>query len=235
MKTTTIILLVLSAGLLTVPALAQDTSWAELGSAPTRAYLNLGTQGVGAGVAKSLNNSVDLRVGISTLSYSRSVTGESLHTDASLKLNNLGLYADYFPFESSGFRLTAGVQAGTNQVNLIGKPSNNTITVNGQNYVVANAGDSVTGKLDMGNTAPYLGLGYSQHGPNKSGLSLNFDLGVRFGKADVSLTRNGFTNLPQAQQAQMDADLKTEQNKLTDDLKVLKTYPVVSLGLSYRW
>jgi len=101
-------------------------------------------------------------------------------------------------------------------------------------YSVA-AGDSITGQLNMGSSAPYLGLGWSQHGVNQTGLSFNFDLGVRFGKADVSLTRNGFSALPTATLAQLDADIQTEQTKLANDLKVLKTYPVIGVGLSYRW
>lgn len=220
-------------GLCTLAA-AQDSPWAALNASPARAYINVGTQGVGGGVAKSFNSTFDLRVGVSVLNFNKSASGQSLNADVGLKLQNLGLYADYFPFESSGFRLTGGVQAGNNKVNITGKPSDGQIKVGAGTYTVT-PGDSITGKLDMGNTAPYLGIGYSQHGPNKTGLSWNFDLGVRMGKADVSLTRNGFSALPQELKVQLDSDLRTEQTKLTDDLSIIKTYPVIAFGLSYRW
>lgn len=228
------VLTALVLGSLCTVAVAQNGPWAALTASPTRVYTSVGTQGLGGGIAKSLNSTLDLRVGLSVLNFNKSASGDSLNAEVGLKLQNLGLYADYFPFESSGFRLTGGVQAGNNKVDITGKPSNGQIKVGAGTYAV-NPGDSITGKLDMGSTAPYLGIGYSQHGPSKTGLSLNFDLGVRLGKANVSLTRNGFGTLPQVLTTQLDADLKTEQTKLTDDLSILKNYPVIALGLSYRW
>lgn len=215
---------------LSAAAMAQDSGW---GTSPTRVYGALSTQGVGFGVAKALNSSVDLRAGLSVLNYSTTGRGD-INADANLKMQNVGFYADWFPVESSGFRLTAGYQFGDNKVDITGKPSGGTLNVGNGTYSVA-AGDSITGQLNMGNSAPYLGLGWSQHGVNQTGLSFNFDLGVRFGKADVSLTRNGFSALPTATLAQLDADIQTEQTKLANDLKVLKTYPVIGVGLSYRW
>ena len=205
-----------------------DAFW----SGPTRIYANVGTQGVGLGLAKPLTPEIDVRANFSTLSFARSVVGDSLETEAKLNLSNLGLYADYFPF-NSGFRLTGGVQTGKNQVELKSKASG-TVTVNNTQYV-GGANDNITGRLDLSSTAPYLGLGYSSHGVGSAGLSLNFDVGVRLGNADVSLTRNGFTALPAVLQTQLDKDLLVEQTKLQDSLNVLRTFPVISLGVSYVW
>lgn len=210
-------------------AQAQEASLVSMKDAPTRVYGSVGTQGVGVGMSKPLNSALDLRAGLTTLTYSMSGKGD-INADASLKLQNLGVYADWFPFESSGFRFTAGVQTGTNKVEITGKPRGNSINVGGTNYALS-AGDSVTGKLDMGRTASYLGLGWSQHGADKTGLSFNVDLGVRLGKADVSLTANGSAPF----KAAVANDLLKEQTKMADDLKVLKTYPVLGLGLSYGW
>lgn len=199
----------------------------------TRVYTDIGTQGVGLGVAFGLNESFDARVGMTSLKLNRSFKGDTLDTDAQLKFNNIGVYGDYYPF-GGGFRLTGGVQMGQNKVDLKSK-LNGSVTVNGNTYTGA-AGDSINGQLDFGSTAPYLGLGYSSRSnQTNTGLSLNFDLGVRMGKADVALQANGFNNLSPTQRAQLDADLAKERAKLQDDVKVLKTYPVLSLGLSYRW
>jgi hypothetical protein len=199
----------------------------------TRVYTDVGTQGLGLGVAFGISESFDARIGMTSLKLNRSIKGDTLDTDAQLKFNNIGLYGDYYPF-GGGFRLTGGVQTGQNKVDLTSKP-NGSVTVNGHTYTGA-PGDSITGQLNLSNTAPYVGLGYSSRGDQtNAGLSLNFDLGVRMGSADVSLQANGFNNLPAAQRAQLDADLAKERAKLQDDVKVLKTYPVLSLGLSYRW
>ena len=233
MKRITKTLAVLTFGGLSLSAWAQESGWSALQSSPVRVYGGLSTQGLGMGVAKAIHSSVDLRAGLSVLNYSTTGRGD-INADANLKMQNLGVYADWFPVESSGFRLTVGYQFGDNKVDIKGQPSGGTIKVGNGTYNVA-AGDSITGQLNMGSSAPYLGLGWSQHGANKTGWSFNADLGVRFGKADVSLSRNGFSTLPAPLLTQLDADIQTEQTKLADDLKVLKTYPVLGVGLSYRW
>lgn len=206
---------------------------AEIGRHTTRVYTDIGTQGLGIGVAFGMTDSIDARIGMNSLKGSGSFNGDSLTTDATLTFNNLGLYGDYYPF-GGGFRLTGGVQTGKNAVDIKGKFSG-TVTVNGNTYAAA-PGDSIDGKIDLGSTAPYIGLGYSSRGDQSSaGLSLNFDLGVRMGTADVSLQATGFNSLSAAQRTQLNADLTKERAKLEDDVKVLKTYPVLSLGLSYRW
>ena len=206
---------------------------AEIGRHTTRVYTDIGTQGVGLGVAFGMTDSVDARIGMNSLKGSGSFKGDSLTTDAALTFNNLGLYGDYYPF-GGGFRLTGGVQTGKNAIDIKGKFSG-TVTVNGNTYNAA-AGDSIDGQINLGSTAPYIGLGYSSRDDQSSaGLSLNFDLGVRMGKADVSLQANGFSNLSAAQRTQLNADLAKERAKLEDDVKVLNMYPVLSLGLSYRW
>lgn len=235
MKLQNTISVLLALGSLSVSAVAQDTAWNKLSNSPTQVTGSIGTQGLGVSVAKTLNSSFDARVGLSALSYSTSTKGADFDADAKLKLQNLGIYADYFPIENNGFRITAGAQFGKNKVDITGKGKIGTITVDGVNYAYDASKDSITGQLNMGNAAPFLGLGYSSRGNNKTGLSFNFDAGVRFGKADVSLTRSGFGTLSAADQIKLDNGLNAEVAKVRNDLKALKTYPVIALGLSYTW
>ena len=235
MKLQNTICVLFALGSLSVSAAAQDTAWNKLGTSPTQVTGSIGTQGVGVSIAKTLNSSFDVRVGLSALSYSRSTKGADFDADAKLKLQNLGIYSDYFPIENNGFRLTAGAQFGKNKANITGKGKNGLITVDGVDYAYDGSKDSVTGQLNMGNAAPFLGLGYSSRGANKPGISFSFDAGVRFGKADVSLTRSGFDTLSPSDQNKLDDGLKAEAAKVRKDLKALKTYPVLAVGLSYTW
>ena len=215
----------------------------DLQSAPSssRVYVDIGTQGLGLGYAHRLTESVDGRVGISSLKLSTETKGDanqngnSFEATAALDLTNLGLYADWHVF-GGGFRLTSGVQVGTNKLDVKGKVSNvNQITLNGNSYTGANNA-RVDGQINLGSTAPYLGIGYASRGSAESqGFSLNFDLGVRLGKADASLKASGFDGLTANQKAQFDSDLAKEQAKLQDKASILKTYPVLALGVSYRW
>ncbi|WP_310626262.1 hypothetical protein [Limnohabitans sp.] len=205
-----------------------------------RIYTDIGTQGVGIGYAQRLTDSVDARVGMTSLKLKRTAkggannNGATFDAEATLNFTNLGLYADWYVFDG-GFRLTSGVQLGANKLDINGNVSANQITLNGKTYVgTANA--RVLGGVDLGSTAPYVGMGYASRGSaNSAGLSLIFDLGVRLGKAETSLNASGFDNLSAADKAQFESDLAKERAKLQDKLGVLKTYPVLSLGLSYRW
>ena len=209
---------------------------------PSRVYVDIGTQGLGLGYAHRFSNSVDGRLGFSSLKLSTTAKGDvagsngnTFEAVADLNLTNLGLYADWYVF-GGGFRLTSGLQVGTNKLDLNGKVSGaNQITLNGTTYTgTPNA--RVDGRINFGSTAPYIGIGYASHGrPDSKGLSLNMDLGVRLGKADASLKATGFDGLSPTDKAQFDSDLAKEQAKLQENVSILKTYPVLSLGLSYRW
>ena len=61
---------------------------------------------------------------------------------------------------------------------------------------------------------------------------MTFDLGVVFqGPPRVSLTATGTASSNQTFQN----DLRMEQTSLQEDLNVFKHYPVVALGISYKF
>ena len=81
-----------------------------------------------------------------------------------------------------------------------------------------------------GSALPYLGLGFGTPAAKSSGFGFLFDLGVGIGKPTVSLTSTaGGGN------AQLQSDLNAQIAKSQDDANKLAVYPVVSLGLAYRF
>ena|SRR5438309_1480446 len=81
------------------------------------------------------------------------------------------------------------------------------------------------------NAGPYLGFGFGTPANTGGGLKLLFDLGAIITKPTISLTSTGA-----ASNAQLAADLQAQETKTQHDVrKYLKVYPVLSLGLGYRF
>jgi hypothetical protein len=93
--------------------------------------------------------------------------------------------------------------------------------------------------VDFDPIAPYAGLGFGRAPGSGSGLGVTLDLGVLFqGKGDVTLTpripAGSPLNDPVARQA-FQILVDREERDLQDDVNDYDMYPVVSLGISYRF
>jgi hypothetical protein len=97
--------------------------------------------------------------------------------------------------------------------------------VNGNTYTAAEVG-VLTAQVKFHKTSPYLGLGWG--GAPSAGLHFIGDIGViAQGKPTVTLTdSNGGISA---------ADLQQSQERLQHDLDKFRWYPVVQVGLGYRF
>ena len=185
-------------------------------------YLDLGMNGIGLGYGHSLSENWAARVQYNK--YLRSFTGDvgDYGAQANMKLDftlsSLQLLADWYPF-SGGFRFTGGVVKNDNKISLAATNAN-----------VGNlTGQTVNGEITMSKSpSPYLGIGYSSRPQSASGFGFVFDFGVMGQDPDVSLSIPGATA---AQQADIDQQIA----KTRSSLSPLKTWPVLSLGLSYSF
>ena len=90
----------------------------------------------------------------------------------------------------------------------------------------------MTGNIDFNEVAPYVGLGWGTPFGKEARWTIMFDAGVMFqGSPNVDLSANGTL----ANNSAFAADLEREKNNLKDDLDTYRFYPVVSLGLAYRF
>ncbi|MDP9139409.1 MAG: hypothetical protein M3O62_01280, partial [Pseudomonadota bacterium] len=127
---------------------------------------------------------------------------------------------------------------------------NDQYEVGGREYT---ATGRIDGDVDFGSAAPYLGLGWGGT-TSGNGFGLSFDAGVMFADApsvlltaqgracDSTLTAcdpsgpSGFdveSNDPRAQAFR--GELDNERQEVEQDIEGLRYWPVVSLGLHYRW
>lgn len=188
-----------------------------------------GTTGVGADVAFSLMPTLAARIGYSGLSYNHDVDVTDVNYDGKLKLSNANLLLDFSPL--GPFRITGGLIVNDNKVDITGRPSGGSYTINGVVYPASAIG-SLNGTVKSGNrAAPYLGIGYG----NVAGLGVNFyfDLGVMFqGTPKASLNAACGSALTPAQCAQLGNDVAAEQVRLQNDIKNFKYYPVANIGVT---
>ena len=147
--------------------------------------------------------------------------------DVSLSAGSLTL--DYYPF-AGRFFLTVGAMLPDMEANVTGRPKDNgEYEFNGNTYTADDVG-TLQGKLTIADgVQPYAGLGW--RGSHKSGFGLFSELGVMATNVDVSLNATG----PAADRDDFQRDLRREEQRLEDDAKKLRVYPVALIGISYTF
>lgn len=198
--------------------------------------LNVGTLGAGIEYSSSFNEMFALRTGLNGFNYSDTLTESGIKYDADLELKTASLILDYHPF-SNGFRLSGGAMYNGNQVKVTGKPDGTAgnIEINGNNYDSTKVGQ-VDGKVDFNTFAPYAGIGYSSSKTNTSGFSFNTEIGAMFqGSPKAKLTATRGTTITDNAWADLQGELAKEEAQLNDELSDFNIYPVVSIGLGYKF
>lgn len=183
-----------------------------------------GTLGLGLEASTSLLESLNARLGYNAFSYETDQTIDDIKYDLDLDLQSLSLLLDWHPL-GGGFRVSAGVLANGNEFKGSAPVGNYTIG----DIPFTSVG--LDASVDYKSTAPYLGIGWGNSVASEKGWGFNVDLGVMFqGSPEASLIPTG----PNAGLVP-DSELIKEQQKLQDDVDDFKYYPVLSVGISYRF
>ncbi len=224
MKTKAVVVLLAVAFLLVC---ASNLLYAEDGRFALSA--KAGTLGLGLEAAASINTHFDARVGVNAFIRGYSGTESDIKYDIDLTLLSFAGLIDWYPTQA-GFRLTGGVLLNKNSLDLKAT-SSASYDIGGTTYTAAEVG-TLKGELDFKDLAPYAGIGWGKHFGRKSSWSLNFDLGVMFqGSPKLDYTTDGTLS----SNAAFRADLDREMQDAKDELDKFKYYPVVSVGVTYRF
>jgi len=200
---------------------------------PAEAYaqsigVGVGTQGFNAEVGVDFGEQFGIRASGNYFSMSHDVDGDDVNYDGDLRLQSLGLLADFYPFQT-GFRFSGGAYLNRNKVDITATPTDN-VEIGGTTYTPAQLG-TLDGRIKFNDISPYGGIGYtsSRYEP---GLSFVVDAGVMFqGGSDVTLTANGSANTIPG----FADDLEQERQDIKDDVDDFKYYPVLRVGIAYRF
>ena len=187
------------------------------------------TLGFGGELDYAVNSYFTARVQFNRYNYSYSGTKQQIDYDFDLHLKSYAAMLDWHPF-AGGFRVTGGYFSNKNQIDAVAVPQGS-YTINGHTYTAAQV-LTLYGTVGFKPDVPYLGIGWTTLGPTDTGLGFTFDLGALFqGTPQANLYATG----PITTHAQFKQDLAAEQLKLQDDVNNYKTYPVISLGITYRF
>jgi hypothetical protein len=187
-----------------------------------------GTGGLGAeatlrGVAGF--SAVDFRVAGESYGLSHNVTYDAIAYSGKLDLSDVGAYVDLHPFSGVPLVASFGVETGQRRLKVHAVPAIASVTIGGVVYSTAQVG-TLDGAVQLSKSTPYLGLGWRQ--PIGSHLFLKLDAGAAFGSTPA-VSLNASSGLV------AQADLANERSKIAHDANLLKTYPLVTAGLGWRF
>ena len=213
---------------------AQEIPAPTVGREPSKFALvaEAGTTGFGPALVFTVNPKFTLTLGYTWLDHDYDVESDDAEYDGKLKLSNFKALANWHPW-SSAFHFSGGLFASDNQIDVTAKPkAGNIFEINGRDYGSSQI-TSLTGNASFeDDIAPYIGLGWAKS-PANSGLAFYATIGVFFaGDASVRLSGQG-TNI--ANNVQLQSDLRQEEREINDDLSDLAVYPVLQLGIQYRF
>lgn len=196
-------------------------------------YVGAGAFGLQLGYAHAINPQLNVRADYMTLGSRSEISNESnTEYKSQLNWNRKALLADWFPSETSGFRVTGGATFNSIKVDLTAGGAGQKVDINGKSYVLG-ANDSLNIQVKFPQTTPYLGIGWGLK-PGIKGWGFHTDLGVSFGRFRVTETRQGeLANGGKLGVQQSDVD--KELTEVRDSVAKLKVLPQLTIGGSYSF
>jgi len=220
-------------------ALAGLASFARPAAAQLTADVQAGTLGVGGGLAWPLAPWLAVRVEGNVFSgISRSERAGGNRYQARLDLGNAAALLDWHP-AGGGFRVSAGAMYDANRIEGDSEPSSAGTYTIGRLQLPASLVGTLHGKIDFATVAPYLGLGWGTAPRAGPGFGVSADLGVAFqGRPRVSLTPEPPPGSPLNSPAAIAAlapELALEEAKVEQKIDNYRYFPVLTVGVSYRF
>ena len=219
-----------------------------LGNGAAYVGLHGGTLGLGVNAGYDFSNDLAIRglVNYFTLDFDKEKAGNKY--EGELDLRSLGLVLDWHPFWGA-FRVTGGGFLNRNRLSASTQGMDLGIGLGTYDA-------DLNFQMDFEKAVPYVGIGWTS-GRGRGGLAFTADIGALFrssprvsasGRAlggaiecEFSVSRDGDAEVhcPDGrvpdELLKLGSNLQDEHQQLLDDLDKLKVYPVVSLGVSYRF
>lgn len=215
--------------------------------------LAAGSLGAGVQGAVSVTKYSNVRGGFNDFSYNDTFSKDGITYGGTLKLRSAQVTYDQYFAHMGGFHISPGAliyngNAGNATANV---SSGQSFSLGGTTYYSgATSPITGTGTIGFNKAAPMVLIGFGNLLPRSSRhFGVSFEAGVVFqGSANARLNLAGSacpsaaaaagpaSNCPNAAtDALVQANVQSEQNKLNTDLNPFKYYPVISLGVSYKF
>jgi hypothetical protein len=193
------------------------------------AGMGIGSEGIGIqGTTAIIPRTLNLNIGVNYLHLSRSFKSSNVNYNGGVNLQGEPITLSWFPFHGN-FDVTAGVFINQNSFDVTGTPSGGTYTINNHTYLAQQVG-TLSGNTHFNGAAPYVGIGWGD--PMDGGrLTLTANVGALYqGAPNVALSASGSSSNPQ-----LASDVQAEQAKLNSKLSGYQWWPVMGVGLMYRF
>ena len=197
--------------------------------AATAIAVGVGTLGYQVALSQSISENLNLRLTHNTASKQLDGETDGVNYDYDFEFSSNSLLIDWHMFDGS-FRLTTGALINDNQIHAQSDIDGLTLNVGDNTFTRAEVG-RLEGDIGFDSYAPYLGFGWGR--AIADGFSVVFDLGVVYqGQPEVSLQTIGGTL---SDNPLLLEQVEREEQELQEDVDEFDLYPVISLGLFYRF
>jgi hypothetical protein len=208
----------------------------------------LSSRGLGVNATTNLTSQLNGRLSLAGFTYSMDQDLDNISYESDLTLMTVGGLVDWHPF-SGGLRLSTGLFLNFNGIESKATPaSSSNYTFNNVSYS-GSLIDSLSADIEFNTLAPYVGIGWGNPIQKDSNWFFHSDIGVMFtGKPSVSLSAstnsaNILTSVSNDATAaatltsEIATNVAAAQSEIENDdaLTYFQYYPVISLGLSYRF
>jgi hypothetical protein len=205
--------------------------------------LKASSLGLGIEAAAGLTDSTNIRIGFNDLNIGHNLTSDGIQYTGRARLRSVQANFDWFflgPLHlSPGVLLYDGNQLTATAF----VPGGQQFTIGGTTYT-SNPSNPVngTGSIGINKVAPMLLIGIGNMVPRSGGhISVHAEAGVAYqGQPAVALNLAGSAcgtlgcdNV--ATDPTIQSQVRDEQSKIASKLTIYKFYPVVSVGISYRF
>jgi hypothetical protein len=204
------------------------------------------TLGIGAEGALAVTESGNVRVGFNIFNYSRTFSKSGINYNGELDLRSFQITYDQYLI--SGLHISPSLLAynGTHVDATAAVPAGQSFSLGGTTYFSGQTNPiNGTGTATARKVAPAILLGFGNLVP-RSGkhLGVNFDAGVVFqGSPTTKLNLTGSACVVNSTTACLNAgtdptvqaNVHKEEAQLNKNLEPIKYFPVVSIGVSWKW
>lgn len=186
-----------------------------------------GTLGGGLEATVGANDYLGFRFGVNMMSAGPSLSRDEGSIKTDLDWLSYDALVDLYVF-GGGFRVTGGGLINKNKFKMKADLTKS-VSLDGQDYSL----NDLNGQVTFSELAPYLGIGYGNAVGADGRWHFACDFGVMFqGSPKVAASA---TASDPALQPYVDDALSREVAKIQNDANAFKYYPVISVGVSYRF
>ncbi len=202
-----------------------------------------GLQGLGGELSYRAGNHFGLRLQAQGFNYDDDIEESGIEYVGAIQLSTAGIVLDWHPFGGS-FRISAGTYLNNNKLRGTSNGAGD-YDIGDETFTSLSADPIVLNlSVDLGkSTAPYIGLGWGHSPKRERGLMFSLDMGAMFsGLPRVDLSGSG-TAIHQGSGFVVDmatnpfvqAEIAKEAASLEDDISGFEIFPVIMLGIGYRF